>query len=81
LFTTNNYSVSFSDLFFVKVGAVSGDDKVFANEEYGNEDFVCSNTQKTGKTKRMIFNIKSIFLEDYKEKLLKRKIKNFGESN
>lgn len=81
MFTDNAYPLCFKDLFFVKVGAVSGDDNVFTNEQYGNRDFVCSYTQKTGKTKRMIFNEPVDFLLPYKERLMKRKIKHFDETN
>lgn len=81
LFTDNHYPVKFSDVFFVKVGAVSGHDKVFEHHEYGNMDFVCSYTHRTGKTKRMIFNTPHPYLEPYKEVLLKRRIKQFDETN
>ncbi len=81
MFTDNAYPLFFKDLFFVKVGAVSGDDSIFANEKYGNRDFVCSYTHKTGKTKRMIFNEPADFLLQYKDRLMKRKIKHFDETN
>lgn len=79
-FTENDYVVPFSDLFYVKVGAVSGADNIFEHEN-GNADFVCSYTQKTGKTKRMFYNINSKELELHKETLLSRKIKKFDDSN
>jgi len=81
MFTNNHYSIPFNDLFFVKVGAVSGADDIFSSEEYGNEDFVCSYTLKTGRTKRMIFNKKTEYLVPYKERLLKRGIRSFDETN
>lgn len=81
LFTDNSYGIKFSDIFFVKVGAVSGNDAIFENELHGNMDFVCSYTHKTGKTKRMIFNQKHPCLEPFKDRLLNRKIKTFDESN
>lgn len=81
IFTNNSYPILFSDVFFVKVGAVSGDDKIFASDKYGNADFVCSQTFKTGKTRKMIFNEKIPYLEQFKERLLARKIKQFDESN
>lgn len=40
-----------------KIGAVSGMDKVFTSEN-GNQMFVCSFTKKTGKLKKMFYNIK-----------------------
>lgn len=79
-FTNEIYDVNFSDLFFVKVGGVSGNDKIFKNEN-GNKDFVCSYTNKTGELKRMFYNIKHPILEDHKEELLSRKIKKFTENN
>lgn len=81
-FTNNQYSVLLADIFSVKVGAVSGNDKIFKNEEYGNKDFVTSITGKTGKTTKMIFVDKpNKYLENYKEILLKRKICSFNENN
>ncbi|MFN3344953.1 MAG: Eco57I restriction-modification methylase domain-containing protein [Chloroherpetonaceae bacterium] len=81
LFLKADYTVAFSDVFFVKVGAVSGDDEVFTHDEFGNRDFVCSTTAKDGKTRRMIFNIKHPYLEPFKSRLLSRRIKAFDESN
>jgi adenine-specific DNA-methyltransferase len=81
LFTDTHYPLYFSDVFSVKVGAVSGNDKIFANEEFANEEFVCSATQKTGQTRKMIFNAKNEYLEKYKNILLERKIRNFDETN
>ena len=80
-FTNNNIDfIKFSDLFFVKVGAVSGMDEIFTSEN-GNQDFVCSYTKKTGELKRMFFNIKHPDLLNFKEELIKRKIKKFNEDN
>lgn len=84
LFTKNSYTIPFSSLFFVKVGAVSGADSLFANEKYGNMDFVYSQTAKSGKTRKMIYGIYGrdlAFLQKHKGALLKRKIKKFNESN
>lgn len=81
LFADNNYSIKFSDVFGVKVGAVSGYDKIFTHEEFGDTDFVCSSTYKTGQTRRMIFNHKNEYLEQYKEELMHRKIRKFDEGN
>jgi adenine-specific DNA-methyltransferase len=72
--------IKFSDLFFVKVGAVSGADKIFINKN-GNLNFVYSKTRKTGKTRRMFYNIKSPELEKFKDILLNRKINKFNEIN
>ncbi len=81
LFTNNDYSVNFSDIFTVKVGAVSGYDEIYTNAEWANADFVCSSTFKTQQTKKMIFNHKIPYLEQYKKELINRKIRNFDESN
>jgi adenine-specific DNA-methyltransferase len=75
------YSIKFSDVFFVKVGAVSGNDRIFLDEKYGNTDFVCSSTRKTGKTRKMIYNNKNERLEKHKDVLIKRKICKFDETN
>lgn len=80
-FTNIDYNfIKFSDLFFVKVGAVSGMDKIFTSEN-GNKMFVCSYTKKTGKLKKMFYNIKHPDLFEFKDKLINRKIKNFNENN
>lgn len=81
LFTDNQYPLNFAEVFFVKVGAVSGADKYFESEEYGNADFVCSYTAQTGKTKRMIYNQQSEYLLQFKDKLINRQIKHFDETN
>ncbi len=84
MLTKNRYEIAFSKLFFVKVGAVSGADKIYANEEFGNVDFVCSHSAKSGKTKKMIygeFGKNSAYLQGFKPQLLKRKIKKFDEHN
>lgn len=79
-FTSNKYDIKFSDLFYVKVGAVSGADKYFINEK-GNKSFVCSETCKTGKTRKMFYNKKAKALEPYKDELLNRRIRKFTEDD
>lgn len=81
LFTNNHYPIKFKDIFFVKVGAVSGLDAVFSSDELGNMDFVCSRTFKTGETRRMLFNQYHPYLEAFKDELMYRGIKKFGQSN
>lgn len=84
LFTQKSYNVPFKDLFFVKVGAVSGADSIFANKEIGNVEFVNSTTAKSGKTRKMIYGIYGkdcAYLQSFKTQLLKRKIKKFSEEN
>ncbi len=70
-----------SDLFDVKVGAVSGADHIFTNEKHGNADMVCSFTAGTGKTRKMIYNRKDQYLLPYKNELIKRRIRVFNENN
>ena len=79
-FTSQDYTVPFKDFFFVKVGAVSGLDKIFTHPN-GNHEFVCSFTRKTGKTKRMFYQVWNNYLLGWKDKLLARKIKKFNENN
>ncbi|MGX2982523.1 Eco57I restriction-modification methylase domain-containing protein [Helicobacter sp. 23-1045] len=84
IFTRKRYEIPFSSLFFVKVGAVSGADSIFANEKFGNMDFVCSFSAKTGKTKKMIygdFGKNCAYLAEFKSQLKARKIKKFDEHN
>ena len=81
IFTSKEYGIAFRDLFFVKVGAVSGADDIFTSREHGNKDFVCSKTAKSGETKKMIYGKTCAYLENYKDALLNRKIKKFDENN
>ncbi len=81
LFTRCHYPLRFSARFFVKVGAVSGDDEVFTNDEHGDIDFVCSRTASTGELRRMIYNRRIPYLEQFKQRLLARRIRPFDESN
>jgi len=79
LFTKNRYTINFSDIAFVKVGAVSGADRCFEHPE--GIEFVCSYTNKTGKIKKMIYNSYHKDLEKYKSILINRKIRKFNENN
>lgn len=81
LFTEQAYSVAFNELFAVRVGAVSGADRIFTHPTLGNTDFVCSTTAKTGNTRRMIFGICPPYLAPYKTTLLRRKVRHFDERN
>ncbi|MEY3201668.1 MAG: hypothetical protein RIR70_1218 [Pseudomonadota bacterium] len=81
IFTRNEYTVPAAEVFYVKVGAVSGADDVFANEHLGNLDFVCSTTRKTGQTRRMIFNQWLPELDAHKLRLIQRGIRRFDDSN
>lgn len=79
-FSGEGNTFKFSDLFFVKVGAVSGSDSLFVSPN-GNVDFVCSYTKKTGDLKRMFYNVVHDELLVHKEKLMQRKMKNFNDDN
>lgn len=81
VFSRGIYSVRLSDVFYVKVGAVSGADDIYAHEALGNVDFVCSTTCKTGQTRRMIYNQPMPYLDQFKPRLIARRIRRFDESN
>ncbi|WP_126445666.1 class I SAM-dependent methyltransferase [Sulfuricystis multivorans] len=80
MFLRGDYRVPLSELFEVKVGAVSGADDVFEHPE-GNAEFVCSTTIDDGITRRMIFNQPHPHLEAFKARLLARRVRPFDESN
>ena len=69
------------DVFQVRVGAVSGADHVFADARHGNRDFVCSQTERTGGVRRMIYNAYHPVLEPRKGELLRRAVRRFDETN
>jgi len=79
-FTHARLCVPLANLFNVKVGGVSGADDIYIHPE-GNLDFVCSHTALSGKTRRMIYNIRHPRLEAHKETLLARRVRKFDESN
>jgi adenine-specific DNA-methyltransferase len=81
LLTRGIYSVPLASVFAVRVGAVSGADEIFTNDELGNADFVCSKTAVTGATRRMIFDAPLPWLEQHKERLLARRVAKFDDSN
>jgi adenine-specific DNA-methyltransferase len=87
IFTRGIYSVPLNRVFFVKVGAVSGADEIFTHAGLGNVDFVCSTTERTGRTRRMIFPAEKsaqdllAYLEPFKERLLRRRVAKFAEAN
>ncbi|MDP2794897.1 MAG: class I SAM-dependent methyltransferase [Sulfurisoma sp.] len=81
LLTRGIYSVPLASVFAVKVGAVSGADEIFTSASLGNADFVCSKTAQTGQTRRMIFDAPLRYLEQFKERLLGRRVTKFNESN
>ncbi|MDO8346835.1 MAG: class I SAM-dependent methyltransferase [Rugosibacter sp.] len=84
MFTRGIYSVPLNRVFFVKVGAVSGADEIFTHDELGNADFVCSRTAQTGALRRMIYRTTEgplPYLEQFRERLLARRVTKFDESN
>lgn len=76
----SDYSVKFSDLFSVKVGAVSGMDEIYTHPE-GTYEFVCSSTKRDGSLRRMYYQEVNPYIESHKEILINRKIKKFNENN
>ncbi|MER2513122.1 MAG: class I SAM-dependent methyltransferase [Nitrosomonas ureae] len=85
MFSKDLHAIHLKDLAGVKVGAVSGADDIYADEDLGNRDFVCSSTVKYGKTRRMIWLGKNDGPPDsllpHKERLMSRGIRAFDESN
>ena len=80
VFSSIHLEVPLKDLFLVKVGAVSGADRIFSHPE-GNREFVFSRTVTTGQTRRMIYNVCHPHLEPFKEQLLARRVRPFDECN
>ncbi|GAA7992636.1 class I SAM-dependent methyltransferase [Helicobacter pylori] len=81
-FLNQSYTQKLSEVFQVKVGAVSGCDKIFKNEKYGNLEFVTSITKRTNVLEKMVFvNEPNDYLLQHKDSLMQRKIKKFNENN
>jgi adenine-specific DNA-methyltransferase len=78
-FTHAELTVPLSDLFEVRVGAVSGADPVF--EHQSGIDMVSSRTVDTGEPRQMLYNVKHPSLKRHKQRLLQRRIRRFDESN
>jgi len=84
MFTRGIYSLPLASVFSVRVGAVSGADDIFGNAEFANADFVCSKTAQSGATRRMIYLDREgpiAWLEQFKGRLLARRVTRFDESN
>jgi adenine-specific DNA-methyltransferase len=85
MFARGDYPLRLSDLAFVKVGAVSGADEIYADPTRGNRDFVYSATGSTGQTRRMIWcepgEPPPAALAPHKRRLIARRIRPFDESN
>jgi adenine-specific DNA-methyltransferase len=92
-FARDDYPMKLSDVAFVKVGAVSGADEVFADpsiEAAFNAEFVCSETVSTGRTRRMLWCAPGegsrglrppLVLLPHKDRLIERKVRPFDASN
>jgi adenine-specific DNA-methyltransferase len=80
-FTREPCPVRLQDVFYVKVGAVSGADDLFASAEHGNQEFVCAGTVRTGQTRPMIYDVEHPVLRPHRERLLRRRIRRFDENN
>lgn len=80
-FLSSEYNIDFNDLFYVKVGGVSGDDEIYKNQEFGNMDFVCSDTNATGKTTKMIYNEINDYIIKNETRLRSRKIMKITDEN
>lgn len=85
IFTQHDYPLQLADIAFVKVGAVSGADEIYADEALGNRDFVCSSTVTTGRTRRMIWcepdEPVPESLKAHHARLIARRIRRFDEFN
>ena len=84
MFTRGIYSLPLASVFAVKVGAVSGADEIFSEQEHANVEFVCSKTAQTGQTRRMIYLDREgpiPWLEQHKDRLLARRVTRFDEAN
>ena len=85
MFARGDYPLRLSDVAFVKVGAVSGADDIYADEAAGNRDFVCSATERSGATRRMLWvepdDPPPATLLPHKERLIARRVSNFDERN
>ena len=80
LFSNSSFDGVMEQLFDIKVGAASGANEIFQNEQ-GNLDFVVSSTRVTGETKKFYFDVINPYIKSKKQDLLKRKVINFNESN
>lgn len=80
MFLRGDYRLPLSELFDVRVGAVSGADAIFEHPD-GNAEFVCSKTVDDGSTRRMIFDTPHPHLAAHKEALLARRVRHFDEAN
>lgn len=78
-FANSKSVITLGNFFDVKVGAVSGKDEIFVSDN--GDEFVYSQTAKTQKLKKMIYEKYDKKLEPYKKILISRGIKKFNEQN
>jgi adenine-specific DNA-methyltransferase len=85
MFVQGDYPLRLADVAYVKVGAVSGADELYASEAWGNRDFVCSATGRTGRTRRMLWvepgDPPPAVLLPHRERLIGRKVRAFDATN
>lgn len=85
MFVRGDYPLRLADVAFVKVGAVSGADDLYAEPALGGRDFVCSATVRSGCTRRMLWvepgDPPPPPLLAHKTRLIGRKVARFDESN
>ena len=83
MFVRGEHPLRLSEIAFVKVGAVSGADALYADEQHGNRDFVCAATGRSGKTRKMIWcepgEPPPTALLPHRARLLARRIRRFGD--
>ena len=90
VFARADYAMNLLDIAFVKVGGVSGADAIYADPAIANQDFVCSASERTGETRRMLWcapgeaasgKAPPAALLPHKPALLARRVRPFDESN
>ena len=85
MFVRGDYPLHLADIAFVKVGAVSGADEIYADERLGNRDFVHAGTVRSGQTRRMIWCEPDApppkALLRHRPRLIARRIRPFDETN
>lgn len=85
MFVRGEYPLRLSGLASVKVGAVSGADELYADPIHGNRDFVCSETVRSGATRRMLWcepgEPPPAVLLPHRARLIGRGIRPFTDEN
>lgn len=80
-FTSSQNPVLLGDIAKISVGAVTGADAIFSHPD--GVDFVCSDTKKTGKTRKLLYPgvAPHPALAPHRAALLARKIRSFDATN